>query len=65
MYWRLHKIFRKEGLLDTMRKRKEETKTKKLQRMKDALAKQGMIVTEAVIDMEEKIPEVVLKPFKG
>ena len=48
-----------------MQKRKEETKTKKLQRMKDALAKQGIIVTEAAIDMEEKIPEVVLKPFKG
>ena len=31
MYWRLHKVFRKEGLLDTIRKRKEETKTKKLQ----------------------------------
>ena len=65
MYWGLRKVFRKEGLLDTMRKRKEETKTKKLQQMKDALAKQGMIVTENAIDMEEKVPEVMLKPFKG
>ena len=64
MYWGLRKIFRKEGLLDKLRKRKKEAKTKKLQRMKDALAKQGIIVTEA-IDMEEKLPEVVQKPFKG
>ena len=35
MYWGLRKIFRKEELLDTMRKRKEKTKTKKLQKMKD------------------------------
>ena len=31
MYWGLSKIFSKKRLLDTMRKRKEETKTKKLQ----------------------------------
>ena len=53
MYWGLRKIFRKKGLLDKMRKQKEE-----------ALAKQGIIVTEA-IDMEEKIPEGVLKPLQG
>ena len=47
-----------------MQKRKEEAKTKKLQKMKDVLAKQGIIVTETV-DIEEKIPELVLKHFQG
>ena len=65
MYWGLRKIFRKEGLLDTMRKRKEETKTKKLKKMKEVLTKQGLIVSEAAKDIVEKLPEVVLKPFKG
>ena len=43
---------------------KEEAKNKKLQRMKDALAKQGIKVTEA-IDIAEKAPEIVLKLFQG
>ena len=45
--------------------KEEETKTMKLQKMKEVLTKQELKVSEAAIDMEEKIPEVVLKPFKG
>ena len=64
VYWGLTKIFKRQGLLDRMQKRKEEAKTTKLQRMKDSLAKQRIMVTEA-IDIEEKIPEIVLKPLQG
>ena len=64
-YWGLRKVFIKKVLLEQWWKRKEEAKNKVLQRMKDAIAKQGMIVTEAAIDMKEKIPEVVPKPVKG
>ena len=44
---------RKKGLLEKWRKRKEEAKNKDLQRMKDALARKGIIETEAVVSMEE------------
>ena len=64
VYWGLWKIFSKKGLLDRLRKRKEEAKAKKIQRMKGALEKQGRIVTET-IDIEEKTTELVLKPFQG
>ena len=65
IYWGLRKIFRKEGLLETMRKRKEETKSKKLQKTRGVLTKQGLIISDATIDMEEKVSEGALKPFKG
>ena len=64
VYWGLRKIFSKKGLLDRRGKRKKEAKTKKLQLMKDALAKQGIMVTEAIY-IEENTPEIVLKPFQG
>ena len=42
IYWGLRKVFRKEGLLDTMRKRKEEAKSKRLQKMREVLTKQSV-----------------------
>ena len=67
IYWGLRKVFRKEGLLETMQKRKEETKSKKLQKVREVLTKQGLMISDATItiDIEEKVSEVVLKPFKG
>ena len=61
IYWGLRKVLWKEGLLATMQKRKEETKFKKLQKMREVLTK----LSDATIDMEEKVSEVALKPFKG
>ena len=65
IYWGLGRIFRKDGLLDTMRKWKAETKSKKLQKMREVLIKQGLIISDSTIDIEEKVTEVALKPFKG
>ena len=65
IYWGLRKVFQKEGLLETIRKRKEETKSKKLQKIRGVLTKQGLIILDATIGIEEKVSEVALKPFKG
>ena len=65
IYWGLGKIFRKDRLLDTMRKRKEETKSRKLQKMREVLTRQGLIISDSTVDIEEKITEVALQPFKG
>ena len=65
IYWGLRKIFRKDGLLDTMRKRREEIKFRKLQKMREVLTKQGLIISDSTIVIEEKITEVALQTFKG
>ena len=65
IYWGLRKICRKDGLLDTMRKRREETKSRKLQKMREVLTKQGLIISDSTIDIDEKTTEVPLQPFKG
>ena len=54
IHWRLGKIFQKKGLLETMRKRKEETKSKNLQKMGEVLEKQGLIISDAMIDIEKQ-----------
>ena len=41
--------------METMRKRKEETKSKKLQKMREVLNKQGLIILDATIGIEEKV----------
>ena len=64
LYWGLGRIFRKDGLLDTMRKQRAETQSRKIQR-REVLTKQGLIISDSTIDIEEKIAEVPLKPFKG
>ena len=65
IYWGLGKIFRKDGLLDSMRKWKEGSKSKKLQKMREVLTKQGLIISDSTIDIEERGTEVALKLFKG
>ena len=50
----------KNGLLDTMRKRREETQSRKIQWMREVLTKQGLIIYDSTIDIEEKITEVPL-----
>ena len=65
IYWGLGRLFRKDRLLDTMRKRKAETQSKRLQKMREVLTKQGLIISDSTIDIEEKVTEVALKPFKG
>ena len=65
LYWGLGRIFRKDGLLDTMGKRRAETQSRKIQRMREVLTKQGLITSDSTIDIEEKIAEMPLKPFTG
>ena len=49
----------KDGWIKSYRKRKEETKARKLQKMKATLQKQGIVITEA---KEKDQKEEVIKP---
>ena len=59
VYWGLKKIFSKDGLIKSYRKRKEEAKARRLQKMKATLQKQGITITEV---KENNLKEEVTEP---
>ena len=65
VYWGLRRIFRKDGLLDTMKKRRAEVQSRKIQKMREVLTKQGLIISDSTIEIEGAMTERPMEPFKG
>ena len=65
VYWGLRRIFRKDGLLDTMKKRRAEVQSRKIQKMQEVLTKQGLIISDSTIEIEGAMTERPIEPFKG
>ena len=65
VYWGLRRIFRKDGLLDTMKKRRAEVQSRKIQKMREVLTKQGLIISDSMIEIEGAMTERPMEPFKG
>ena len=45
-YWATRKVFGKQGLIQKWKARKEKAKSDKIEKMKSALRKQGLIIEE-------------------
>ena len=65
IYWGLRRILRKDRLLDTMKKRRAEVQSRKIQKMREVLTKQGLIISDSTIEIEGAMTEIPMKPFKG
>ena len=65
VYMRLRQIFREDGLLDTMKKRRAEVQSRKIQKMREVLTKQGLIIFDSTIEIEGAMTERPMEPFKG
>ena len=65
VYLGLRQIFREDGLLDTMKKRRAEVQSRKIQKMREVLPKQGLIISDSTIEIEGAMTERPMEPFKG
>ena len=65
VYWGLRRIFRKDGLLDTMKKRRAEVQSRKIQKMREVLTKLELIISDSTIEIEGAMTERPMEPFKG
>ena len=52
-------------MLDTMKKRRVEVQSRKIQKMCEVLTKQGLIISDSTINIEGGMAEIPMKPFKG
>ena len=48
-----------------MKKRRAEVQSRKIQKMREVLTKQGLIISDSTIEIEGAMTEIPMKPFKG